>query len=381
LIGGSSQPKRSSQPFMPYQTNNLWGGVSIDYKNRTANQYLSDFASRVAGEGEQGVLDTFGGAFQQRNQGRNLAQMGADDYGFGYGALQSYGMPSEALFSGAMNQMGQYGNLFGNLAQASAQNPYARQQMALGTQFMGAQPQSYDSVAQQRLGLLRDQAAPFEDRAFNSLQNKMFSQGRMGSTGGGRDMEAFARGLGQADTARQLDSMGFAEQLYGRDQQYAQAQQAMGANLFSGGASNWMQGQQMAGQLGQLGLGAAGGQYDLGMNWNQAGYTRAQDRMNRAQQMFGFGNTLQVQPAANVDPWLKLLSGITGEQGNMMNASAALGGGGQSISPGDTTGQSVGSFLGGLGQGMMTGNIDVGGMADAWRMRGLSPIDITAKRM
>lgn len=381
LIGGKSQPKSSSQPFMPYQTSNLWGGVSIDYKNKNATQWLSDFAQRMAGEGEQGALDSFGYAFQNRQLGQNYQQAAQRDYGSAYSNLNNFGLPPAALYGNTMQQLGQYGNLFGNLAQQAGNNPYALQQMQLGQGFMGATPKNYDAVAAERLGLLREGAAPFEERAFDSLQNRMFSQGRMGSTGGGRDLEAFGRGLAQADNSRQIDAMNFAEQLYGRDQQYAAQQQSLGANLFAGGVDNWMSGLNNAGNLGRLGMETAGTQYDLGLNWNNLGYSRANDRMARAAQMFGFGNTVQVQPTANANEYLKLLSAITGEQGNMMNSSAALGGGGQTTTPGNTTGQSVGSFLGGLGQGMMTGNINVGGIMDAWRMRGLGEIPITAQRI
>lgn len=381
MLGGKSQPKQTSTPFRPYAVSNLWGGQTIDRTNGTLTSNLSDFGQRIADMGMFGAERTLADMYGNAQRGSNFADMGATDYMGTYGSVQSYGLPNQSLYAGADAALGQYGNLFGNLAQQSAQNPYALQQMQLGQNFMGAAPRSYQDVASSRLGLLREQAAPFEERAANSLQNTLFSQGRLGSTGGGRDIEAFARGLGQADTARQLDAQTMAEGLYGRDQQYAAQQQAMGANLFSGGANNWMQGLGQAGQLGQLGAGMAGQRYDLGMNWNQAGYTRANDRMARAAQMFGFGNTMQVQSAANADPWLKILSGLTGEQGNLVNQSAALGGGGQTTTAGNPTGQAAGAFLGNLGQGMMTGNIDFGGMMDKWRMRGLEPIDITAKRI
>jgi hypothetical protein len=54
--------------------------------------------------------------------------------------------------------------------------------------------------------MLREQAAPFEERAFSNLQNQLFSTGRLGTSGGALQTEAFARGLGQADLSRQLAS-------------------------------------------------------------------------------------------------------------------------------------------------------------------------------
>lgn len=65
----------------------------------------------------------------------------------------------------------------------------------------GQDPQA---IADQRLALLRQQAAPFEERAFSSLQENLFGTGRLGTTGGALQTEAFARGLGQADLERQL---------------------------------------------------------------------------------------------------------------------------------------------------------------------------------
>lgn len=63
---------------------------------------------------------------------------------------------------------------------------------------------SFDTVRNETLDLLRAQAQPFEDRAFSNLQDNLFATGRLDSTGGALQTEAFARGLGQADIERQL---------------------------------------------------------------------------------------------------------------------------------------------------------------------------------
>src|SRR5690606_26843836 len=78
------------------------------------------------------------------------------------------------------------------LFSSAGNNPYALEQMQMGRNLMG---NSYQDVANQQLALMRQQAAPHEERATNSLMQRLFNQGRMGSTGGGRDIEAFARGL------------------------------------------------------------------------------------------------------------------------------------------------------------------------------------------
>ena len=56
------------------------------------------------------------------------------------------------------------------------------------------------------LSRLREQSKPFEDRAQQALTQNQFGTGQLGTTGGGIQTEAFARGLGQADLSRQLSA-------------------------------------------------------------------------------------------------------------------------------------------------------------------------------
>jgi len=335
----------------------MWGDVKFDKKGKKINQTLSGFSQGIVNQA-QGFANE-GMNSPLRGLGMGFQQQGANDTLGAYGALNAYGLPDEGLYQNAMGGMQNYSNLFGGLAGAAAQNPYAQQQMQLGLGFMGAQPQSYQDVAASRLGLLRDQAAPFEERAYNSLQNRMFSQGRMGSTGGGRDLEAFSRGLAQADTGRQLDAQQLAEGLYGRDLQAALQQQGMGANLFSGGAGNWMSGLTNAADIGRLGMGATTGMYDLGMGWNQAGYGRAQDRLARTTQMFGFGGDVAQTGLRDTAGWMDLMSGISGEQAKSADLGLRAAGSGQPTG-GNPMGAAAGGFLQGLGGGMLTGQIKPG---------------------
>lgn len=66
---------------------------------------------------------------------------------------------------------------------------------------LGYDPQS---VAQSRYDLLTAQARRGEERMFNTLQNRLFAQGRLGSTGGGTAMKALFDSQAQADLGRQL---------------------------------------------------------------------------------------------------------------------------------------------------------------------------------
>lgn len=210
-----------------------------------------------------------------------------------------------------------------------------------GQQFLGGQNLDLQSLIGDRLGMLRQQAAPFEERSLDSLQQRLFSQGRMGSTGGSLDMEAFARGLGQNDLSRQL-----AAQDYGMQ---AQAQNAnLGLGMF--GLGNDLLGS--AGNFSNMGLNNA-------MSLSDATNSRAQQRLSNAQSLFGFGSEMQ-----NRD----YTQGIQSLQGQgLLNSQfmdmIALGGniGGARAGAGANQGQFLqsspwGSLLGSLGNSMLLGS-------------------------
>jgi hypothetical protein len=347
--------------FNPWNTGNLWGTTKWNPTTQRIDQSLSPWAQGLAGDFQNYATQASQSPFF--GMGQNVMGQGAGDVAGAYGAAQAYGLPPEALYQAAMGGMGQYNQGMSNIFGAAMNNPYAQQQMAIGQQFMGATPQNYDSVMNERLGLLREQAAPFEQRATDSLFGRLYGQGRLGSTGGGRDIEAFARGLGQADTSRALDAQGFAEQLYGRDLQAALQQQGMGANLFSGGVSNYLQGLGQAGNLATMGQQGVSNMLGMGVDWNQLGYSRANDRMARAEGLFGFGNQMSGIPAQQAGTYMNLLSGLTGEQANMVQQGQSAGqvqaqagaNAGQLYMQG--AGQSpLGGFLSGFGGGLMSGS-------------------------
>lgn len=109
-----------------------------------------------------------------------------------------------------MNLQGQLDSVLGR-----SMNDMNRGSVAPGLQstaFTGAAQQLGDAsrgfgdVRDSTLANLRAQAKPEEDRAFDNLQNNLFATGRLGSSGGALQTEAFARGLGQADLSRQLSA-------------------------------------------------------------------------------------------------------------------------------------------------------------------------------
>jgi hypothetical protein len=232
---------------------------------------------------------------------------------------------------------------------------------------------SYQDVYDQRLGMLRDAAQPFEQRQFNNLQQNLFDTGRMGSTGGGLQTEAFARGLGQADTQRNIDAMGFAEGLWQRDMNNVMNNRQLGLGMvgqgfggMSAGSNAMLGNRQLAGNLGLNFLNQAQG-FGQGAFQTSAGMSdlinnRALQRLGSAQQMLGFGSSQNLQ---NINTGL----GMLGAQQNMdtqLRNLLAMGGqfGGQQANAGANAGQfmvqgaqnNFGDFLAGMGGGMMDGS-------------------------
>lgn len=273
-----------------------------------ANQY-GGLASQYLGQQEGTPWMGQAGA---QIPGLFQGQLGAS--GVDYGSLQQY---MQQMGGAQQGMQGLFGGAMG-AGQAALQGPIigsqqANQMYGMGQNLMG---QNYQDVYQNRLGLLREQAQPYEQRAQDAFLGRQYAMGRMGSTGGQRDIQAFSQGLGQADTTRQLDAMGLSEQLYGRDQ-------AMGAGLMGQGMQGLMQGYgaQTGAAQGWLGMGgniqqALGGMYGQGFGaqqgMNELVNQRAQQRMANAQNLFGFGQ------AANLSN-IQTGSSLQGQQVNLYN--------------------------------------------------------------
>jgi hypothetical protein len=169
------------------------------------------------------------------------------------------------------------------------------------TAFLGAAQraqeagQGFDTTYQDVLSNLRQQAAPFEERQLNQLQNDLFGSGRLGTTGGALQTEAFARGLGQADLQRQLSARNEARAV--QDQALAQAQGLAGLGsgvrglddqLLSSAFGRFNQTAQLAQNLGQQRFGNS-------ILLNQQGYERALQGLNTSMQLQQFPGQLQQQ--------------------------------------------------------------------------------------
>jgi hypothetical protein len=218
---------------------------------------------------------------------------------------------------GGINALNQSG--WGQFGQAQNQldTAYGGFQPNLqSTAFRGAATQFQDAsmggqdVYNRTLDQLRQQAQPFETRAYDQLQNDQFSRGQMGTTGGGIQTEAFARGLGQADLSRQL-------QATQSGQQFQQNALGIGQGLAGVGQGLAGQGDQLLqsafGRYGQLSQQLAGYNdtgYQRNAAQNMTQYGRAQDMLGAQTGISGLPYQLQGAQLQNVLAALQGQSGI-----------------------------------------------------------------------
>jgi hypothetical protein len=305
--------------------------------------------STVFGDGNGGSIN-LGDLGNARNF---LTQLGTNS---AFNA-QSGGMPPGVLQ--ALQQLQGGGSLPGmpNTSQLDGN----MSEMLARTFGQVGQSQNFNQVRDDTLGLLRDQARPFEQRAFNNLQNDQFATGRLGTSGGGMQTEAFARGLAQADTSRQLSAIGEARNVqqnedsllqsaFGRFAQtagmandltqqrfgnsmllnetgFGRQQQNFGNQITAAQLPMQMQGQQL-----QLALQALQGQgflNDQGMQQFQAALAASQAganaRIGSGSNVAALAGARAQMPTSN-DIWGQALTGIAGRIGGNEGVMGALGG-------------------------------------------------------
>jgi hypothetical protein len=264
-----------------------------------------------------------------------------------------------------MQQAG-IGSLFGYGNQMmGGQGPgmsQARRMFSEGRGMLGERPeQSYQDVAQGRVDLLREQAAPFENRAQNAMFDKLNKMGQMGMPAGMRNMEAFAGELGRADLARQMEGQNLAESLYGRDLQYSLGRNQIGAGMMGQGMGGMLQGMGLGLDAYQSGVNAipnlanmANMKFGGNMMFSDAINARAQQRMGNAVNMFGFGSDAQSQDLQQALAAMGGYQNLQGGQLDLMRLGAQLGG--QQAAAGAAYGPQSnpwGSLAQGIGYGMM----------------------------
>lgn len=294
-LGGylqSGAEKDAAASLNPWNVNGMFGSAQFDPSTRTANYTMDPTMA--------GLRNQLGGATQGMLGGMNTQPF--NQFAMSQG--------NEAL-------PGLFGDLQGALGNMP-QGAFNQYQNQMG-QAMGMAGQDVSGIMNNRLDLLRQQAKPGEEQAYNSLENRLFSQGRMGSTGGNSQLQAFAKGLGEADLTRQLAAQDL-------------GLQTQGMNLNQAGMFGNLAGQNFQGALG----------------YNDLGANRAAQRMQNAMQLFGFGNQLQQQ---QMQSGLGGLTGMLGMDQSMQN-SLALGGNlrapyQQAVLAGNSP---LGGLLGGIGE-------------------------------
>lgn len=372
IAGGLLGGKPKAPKYTPYDVYSPFGTVDYDKKGRTIKSTLSPEQQQFA-DLYGGMARTYmaGGPYAETSQWATGAAGGALP-GLFEGALAGSATDpySLAAYQGALNPMQRMSMMAGMnmLGGPIAGQEQAMQMFQQGQNLLGSAPQSYQDVFDQRLGLLREQAAPFEQRASDSMFNRLFSQGRLGSTGGGRDIEAFARGLGQADTTRQLDAMNLSEALYGRDLSAALQNRSIGSGLMGSGLQGLISapGQQISNAYNMFGLSGnlAGQQYGAAQGYNELVNSRAQQRMSNAMGLFGFGAGINAdslkQGLGLQDAQSSLFANLqnTGQAGHASGMGVA--GAGGSTPPAWQT--ALGGALQGLGGSMMSNPSAWGGV-------------------
>lgn len=229
------------------------------------------------------------------------------------GVMGGPGDPNAALLQAQLGQLyGQTGATQAQMVQAGSPLTNILQQ-ASGMGGLGAIAEagmSGEQARQRQLDLLRQAAAPEEQRQLQSFRENLFATGRGATTGGAQLAEAFARGLGQADVQRQLAAS--QEGRAAQSQALSRAQGLTGLygtttgleeNLLQGAFGRFAQTQQLLG-----GLGAT--QFQRGLGLNELAYSRAQQNLQTQMGLAQFAPQLQALQLAPAISALQAQAGL-----------------------------------------------------------------------
>lgn len=223
--------------------------------------------------------------------------------------------PIPGLDLGGLDQiLGGANNAFAQARQGlSTADASAQAAFGAGNAQLGSLGQTYDQAYGNTLNTLREQARPQEERQFASLQDNLFATGRLGSTGGALQTEAFARGLGQADLSRQLaagqegrlaqqNALGIGQGAFG-----------LGDQLLNSAFGRFGQTAQLAGDLNQA-------RFARSMYGNELGYSRAQNLLGTQINLQQLPAALDAARLGNVNTALQGQSGIQSQLLQMFGA-------------------------------------------------------------
>ena len=360
--------------FKPFDLSGPGGSVSFDGQDISATfdptqqqfqDIFSQNAANIAGgnAGSQGFVNfgnQVGSNVGQQFQGAQNASFNTPDQAFqqfGNFSAQNaqFGQGAGMSALAAANQFGQ--------AQ-TGQNEGAAQGL-FGQGFNALNNSNFDDNVSAMIDRQRAFARPGEDRAVNSKFQNLFNRGALSSTGGERQLGELALSQELADIQRVNSGEQFGQQLTQQNRQFGLSaiQQGFGArqqdSQFNLGRANLFaqQGQQLmnfGGQQAQAGLNSAVGQ-------SQLGNERAQQRLSNANTQFGFGQNADQQ---NINQLLQMFGGTSQLNSDIRNQTALAGNISAQAAAANSksaqflanSGQSVGgSFLSGLGQGLVSG--------------------------
>lgn len=351
--------------FRPYGINGPLGRVSFDTSKNIVNAGLTTeqnaqrnslgqlFSNLLGGNTPTSGYESFANA---------LGNVGLPGL-FGNAITAANTLPTDAL-SAYHNGTSDVSSLLNSTAQGllsgAATNPNAGTVATLTNQGLGAINTDTSGIINNTLNLLRQQAAPQESQAYNSLQNKLFSQGRLGSTGGSRDIQAFAQGLGQADLARQLQAQQLGLQIQGQNANIGMGLLGQAQGLQSLDLNRAQNMQALAPQLLGLQSQILGNQYQSALGINELGNSRAQQNMQNAMSLFGFGNSINtqnfnqalssLQGQESIDTGLRNLIALGGNLGNASGSQQAV----QAQALLTNNSSPLGAFLSGIGNGALS---------------------------
>jgi hypothetical protein len=201
---------------------------------------------------------------------------------------------------------GSVNNQFNAASQAlTQQSQQGFQQGLQNTAFAGAGNQlaslnqTYGQAYDNTLGNLRQQAGVQNERNFANLNQNLFATGRMGTSGGGLQTEAFARGLAQADAGYQLQAQQQAQMAQQNQLGLAQGMTGIGSGLASQQNDLLNSAFNRFTQTAGLNADINNQRFQRSMYGNEMAYARAQENLGTQMQLAGFPAQLQGQQLNN----------------------------------------------------------------------------------
>lgn len=255
-----------------------------------------------------------------------------------YGAAQtaSGNLPAFSVAPGLLStgtKTGMFTNqLFPGAAQAALQNPaFSGALGAFGLGQLGEGP-TYDDLLtgyEDRLGTLRANAQTGNERLVNKTFNNLFGTGKLGTTGGAGIAEGLQNSLDQQDLGFQTQAFG--DSLAAQGQLFGQglAQNAQGINALNSAISGNNAGLANLLNFGTNAQNLESNLFNRGFTLNNLAENRADTRLRRAMDMFGFGTGLEDRGIDQSTGFLNTLFGLDQQNINLLQAAIGLSGANQ----------------------------------------------------